>query len=951
MAIINNKKKRNTTFDKFTDTTDESNGGIGILDTIDYDRGLLSLRGFRSSPTVIVNLVDADSNNATGEKYITFTSTGGVGGIPAVTVSPASDDNIGVVGALLSFAREDHKHPAQGISIDANNGLVVGTDGLHFIPNDIDEVIENVGVLSGAAPSGAQWGVDTSTGQAYYVSGGNWVAMPISTTDLNMTVSDEAGNNVGATPNNPPITPDPGDIHLEVYDDFLVWWSWSGVVWVQSAQVPTNPLASTSTPLAPSLLGNVGASVLYTREDHKHPYQGISLDANNSLTVGTDGLHYASAAVDEVIENAGVLSGAAPAGAHWGVDTTTGVPYYVSGGNWTAASVTKVTVSDENASPHGFTPNNPPASPKAGDIHVETYTNDTAWWVYNGATWVESATQSDPLPAALISPASDDAAGALGVSLLFAREDHKHPAQGISVDAGNKLTVGSDGLHMLLNSGNNRQHVKDSVVVPAIAGNPTIAEIQSAVNSATITDTLVYYTGDNLSGSSPTYVYWVDAAGIATTVSSPFTNSWIENSNATLTGNRNLDVNGNQFRIVSLAGQTFVVTGAGQVFVASGAQSTNMSGASLNISNTTTNITSQSLITANKSINFKVDNTLTIQNNSGIGAGILIQSANGQNVNFRVPDNIPVGYKIILPSAGPTAVGQILVDTDGAGTLKWAAGGGGGTDTNFAITDLSTASGTPRLHTFDGSLDIVGLGNKTMKMNNGSSTGVTSVSSVGAGSNILLESSDFGGGFAASGKVNTYADSTVAQVDLSVTSPVDGKTRSIGINNDVINIVTANVEQGGATAGQVLSLISVGGNVEFKSITASQIGNVPAGNIVATDAQAAINELDVEKLNVTNPSMLGSFTEQVYNLVGTDIDPLNGTMQWKVLGGNTTFTESLSEGTSLTFMLDIGGNTAAWPASINWLGGATPILSPIATNAIIIWRVNAVVYGSFLGNI
>ena len=54
------------------------------------------------------------------------------------------------------------------------------------------------------------------------------------------------------------------------------------------------------------------------------------------------------------------------------------------------------------------------------------------------------------LPADAISPAADNAVGSVGVGVgEYAREDHKHPAQGISANAGQLLTVGTDGLHLL----------------------------------------------------------------------------------------------------------------------------------------------------------------------------------------------------------------------------------------------------------------------------------------------------------------------------------------------------------------------------------------------------------------------------------------------------------------------------------------------------------------------
>lgn len=42
-------------------------------------------------------------------------------------------------------------------------------------PGGTAETITNAGSLSGAAPSGAKWGIDTTTGTAYYVDGsGDW---------------------------------------------------------------------------------------------------------------------------------------------------------------------------------------------------------------------------------------------------------------------------------------------------------------------------------------------------------------------------------------------------------------------------------------------------------------------------------------------------------------------------------------------------------------------------------------------------------------------------------------------------------------------------------------------------------------------------------------------------------------------------------------------------------
>lgn len=62
----------------------------------------------------------------------------------------------------------------------------------------------------------------------------------------------------------------------------------------------------------------------------------ISTDANNGIVLGTDNKLWNS---NEVILNAGPLSGVVPNGTKWGVDTTNQVLYYSNGGVWQSVSV------------------------------------------------------------------------------------------------------------------------------------------------------------------------------------------------------------------------------------------------------------------------------------------------------------------------------------------------------------------------------------------------------------------------------------------------------------------------------------------------------------------------------------------------------------------------------------------------------------------------------------
>jgi len=89
--------------------------------------------------------------------------------------------------------------------------------------------------------------------------------------------------------------------------------------------------------------------------------------------------------------------------------------------------------------------------------------------------------------------------------------------------------------------------------------------------------------------------------------------------------------------------------------------------------------------------------------------------------------------------------------------------------------------------------------------------------------------------------------------------------------------------------------------------------------------------------------------EQQYSLTGTAIDPANGTIQYKTLSANTTFTESLADGEFVTLMIDDGSNsTVTWP-TITWVGGSAPILQTTGYNVIELWQVNGTLYGAFVG--
>ena len=102
---------------------------------------------------------------------------------------------------------------------------------------------------------------------------------------------------------------------------------------------------------------------------------------------------------------------------------------------------------------------------------------------------------------------------------------------------------------------------------------------------------------------------------------------------------------------------------------------------------------------------------------------------------------------------------------------------------------------------------------------------------------------------------------------------------------------------------------------------------------------------------LTNKTLTG-YTETVYALSGTAIDPANGTIQTKTLSANTTFTESLADGQSVILGITAGAYTVTWPTT-TWAkvggGGAAPTLVSSGVNWITLWQAGSTLYGSFLG--
>lgn len=121
---------------------------------------------------------------------------------------------------------------------------------------------------------------------------------------------------------------------------------------------------------------------------------------------------------------------------------------------------------------------------------------------------------------------------------------------------------------------------------------------------------------------------------------------------------------------------------------------------------------------------------------------------------------------------------------------------------------------------------------------------------------------------------------------------------------------------------------------------------VPSGVVTPSSSDTLTNK------TIDDVTFSGAIDETVYNLTGTALDPSNGTIQTKTLSANTTLTDSVSEGESITLMIDDGSSyTITWP-TMTWVnnGGSAPTLATTGYTVIAIWKVSATLYGALVGD-
>ena len=139
-----------------------------------------------------------------------------------------------------------------------------------------------------------------------------------------------------------------------------------------------------------------------------------------------------------------------------------------------------------------------------------------------------------------------------------------------------------------------------------------------------------------------------------------------------------------------------------------------------------------------------------------------------------------------------------------------------------------------------------------------------------------------------------------------------------------------------------------------QTINANLIVDTNTLYVDATNNRVGIGASPSYKLDVSGVTRSTSYLETVYAVTGTTpaIAATNGNVQTWTLSGNSTPTDSLNAGESITLMIDDGSAyTITWTSLVDqWIGGSAPTLATTGYSVVELWKVSTTVYAAYVGD-
>lgn len=210
-----------------------------------------------------------------------------------------------------------------------------------------------------------------------------------------------------------------------------------------------------------------------------------------------------------------------------------------------------------------------------------------------------------------------------------------------------------------------------------------------------------------------------------------------------------------------------------------------------------------------------------------------------------------------------------------------------------------------------------------------------------------------GGTATLSSLVATTADINGGTIDgttLGATTPAPATVTNLTASGAIsLTATSGTISFAGAT-------VSNGGSVTTVDINGGTIDGATVGATTAATGRftSVASDSLINTAGTRGPTLTKGYVETVFALTGTTpaLDPANGTVQTWTLTANSTPTDSVAAGESLTLMIDDGtSRTITWP-SVVWKTGAgvAPTLNITGFTAIVLWKVGAVLYGARVGD-
>jgi hypothetical protein len=279
---------------------------------------------------------------------------------------------------------------------------------------------------------------------------------------------------------------------------------------------------------------------------------------------------------------------------------------------------------------------------------------------------------------------------------------------------------------------------------------------------------------------------------------------------------------------------------------------------------------------------------------------------------------------------------------DGEKTDTW----GQITNRNFDIVDRATSgvgtidlSGSAAAHTLstaDGTTgDALSDGMYKVLVLSGATEACTITVSPNDASKFYLVDND-------SGFDVTFTQGSGSNVSISngstgvIYCDGGGATAAVKSIIDSTTLTTLGITASAAELNILDGVTSTTAELNYNDITT--LGTSQASKAVTADANG-----DVKFSN--------AIVETVHSLTGTALDPNNGTVQTKTIGANTTFTDSLSSGESISLHLTSASSyTITWP-TITWItdaGNNAPTLT--AADTVVLFKISSTLYGVWIGS-